>query len=111
MSQLIELPGNQGKVFAVDPHRVTGVAPYEGPLSGRTGVYEMSIVWLDNRTLFVCAWPFLQTLDFLNGARGSDAEVFAAGYEAAVEAHVFGEKSLSEGGCAEAWKTYLGEAT
>lgn len=79
---LIEFPGNRGEVFAVDPARVTAVAPYAGSLAGRTGTHEMAIVWLDNRSLFVCAWPLEHTLSVLNAARQPLVTAFEAGWKA-----------------------------
>jgi hypothetical protein len=80
---LIKLPGNNGCVFAVDAHTVTGVQPYRSTLPGKgTQVFDMCAVWTNNREIFVCAWSVETTIDRLNKARQADADLFAAGYRA-----------------------------
>lgn len=77
---LIDLPGNKGHIFAVNPHRVTAVQHTEGELAGRVGKHPLSVVWVDDHNLFVCAWPMEQTLAHLNEAKRTDYELFSAGY-------------------------------
>lgn len=79
---LIDLPGNKGHVFAVNPHKVTAVQFYEGEIAGKTGKHPLSVVWVERHNLFVCAWPLEQTLAHLNEVRQKDADVFAAGFAA-----------------------------
>lgn len=84
---LIEMPGNTGKIFAIDPARVTGLAPYRSTLPGRGGqLFDMTIVWLDNRTLFVCCWTVEHVLSTVNAARQPLESAFRAGYSAGASA-------------------------
>lgn len=76
---LVELPGNNNRIFAVNPLRVTGVQPYDGPLAGREGMHPLSVVWVDGRTLFVCAWRPEITIATLNAAKSAIARAFEAG--------------------------------
>lgn len=82
---LVELPANNGTIFAVDPHHVTGVQAYSSTLPGRTGIHDMSAVWLDNHNVFVCAWSVEHTLRVLNEERKRDFATFTAGYNAGLE--------------------------
>lgn len=99
---LIELPSNTGQVYGVDPHHVTAVAPYHSTLPGKGGqIFPMSIVWLQDRSLFVCAWSTEQTLEVLNAARHGEAALFAAGYRAGIaDDRMIDDVEL-------AWTTYL----
>lgn len=86
---LVELPSNDGKIIAVNPHHVTAVQPYQGFVLGREGQQDMSVVWTkgteQGTNLYVCAWSVSATLDHLNAAKRDDALAFAAGYRAARE--------------------------
>lgn len=78
---LIEFPGNRGQIFAVDPHHVTAVQAYRSTLSGRGGqLFDMTTVWLDNRSIFACSWSVDHVLQVLNAARQPLARAFEAGY-------------------------------
>lgn len=101
---LIELPSNTGSVIGVDPHAVTAVAPYRGPRAGYLGqVFDMSTVWLHDRSLFICLWTPEHVLDVLNTARRTEAELFAAGYHAGIA----NDRMTADVGLS--WKTYLEE--
>jgi hypothetical protein len=84
---LIELPSNNGKVFAVNPHHVSAVAPYSGTLAGRVGLHDMCVVYVRNpggpTGIYISAWSVTDTLDALNIGRHSDYAAFHAGYTAA----------------------------
>jgi hypothetical protein len=83
---LVELPANTGKVFAVNPHHVTAVAPYSGQLAGKSGMHDISAVYVRNpqgpTAVYICAWSVEDTLDALNTARTVDMEAFQAGFRA-----------------------------
>lgn len=81
---LIEMPGNRGQIFAIDPYHVTGVNGFKGTLPGRGGqLFDMTTVWIDNRSIFVCSWKVEHVLQVLNAARQPLAKAFEAGYRAA----------------------------
>jgi hypothetical protein len=104
---LIELPGNQGQVFAVDPAHVTALAPYRSTLAGRGAqLFDMTIVWIDNRTLFVCSWSIEHTSSVLNTARSNMPLylAFEAGYREGG-----GTASLTD--IADAFRTWKGLPT
>lgn len=103
---LLEFPGNQGQIFAVDPCHVTAVRPYRSTLPGRGAqLFDMTIVWLDERTVFVCSWSVEQTLNAVNTAvREPQLAAFEAGWAAAVSAHVFGENPST---CPEAFVAWV----
>lgn len=84
MTALVELPGADGKIIAVNPHHVTGCQPYIGYLAGRTDRQEMTAVWVQDHNVYICAWRIEQVLDVLNTARRAIADAFAAGYRAAL---------------------------
>ena len=82
---LIELPSNEGKIIAVNPHHVTAVQPYFGLIAGKEGKQEMCVVWVardQGTNLYVCAWTIEATLDALNAARRDDFEAFKNGWYA-----------------------------
>jgi hypothetical protein len=102
LMSLVELPSNTGKVIALDPHAVTAVVPYRGPIAGRGAqVFDMCTLWLHDRSIFVCAWSVEQTLDCLNAARLRDAALFAAGYQAGIA----DDRMTDDVGAA--WERYL----
>lgn len=83
---LLELPSNDGKIIAVNPHHVTAVQPYEGHVAGQQGRRPMCVIWVardQGTNLFVCAWSIEQTLDVLNTAKRDDFEAFRNGWLAA----------------------------
>lgn len=43
---LLELPSNDGKIIAVNPHHVTAVQPYSGYVAGQEGKRDMAVVWV-----------------------------------------------------------------
>jgi hypothetical protein len=103
---LVELPSNQGGIIAIDPHAVSAVQPYRSTIAGRgSQVYDMSAIWLHNRSIYVSAWAVEQVLDVLNTARQSDAELFAAGYREGVTDALAG--SSGEEILRAAWMSYL----
>lgn len=82
---LLELPSNDGKIIAVNPHHVTAVQPYFGFISGKEGKQEMCVIWVardQGTNLYVCAWTIEATMDALNAARRDDFNAFAAGWAA-----------------------------
>lgn len=104
---MIELPGNQGGVFAVDAHAVSAVQPYRSTIAGRgSQVFDMSAVWLHNRSIFVSAWGVEEVLAVLNAARQADADLYAAGFRDGTEAALAG--SSGEEILRAAWIAYLG---
>lgn len=83
---LVELPSNDGKIIAVNPHHVTAVQAYEGYVAGQEGRRSMSVVWVardQGTNLYICAWSIEQTMDALNTARRDDFEAFKNGWIAA----------------------------
>jgi hypothetical protein len=103
---LIELPSNQGSIIALDPHAVSAVQPYRGPIAGRGAqVFDLSTVWLHNRSIFVCAWSVEQVLDVLNTARHGEAALYAAGFREGVAAGQSGD--AGEQILAASWIGYL----
>lgn len=107
---LVELPSNQGGIFAVDPHHVTAVQPYRSTIAGRGAqVYDMCAVWLHNRSIFVSAWSVEQVLDVLNTARQGDAGLYAAGFRDGTEAALAG--SSGEQILEAAWIAHLAART
>ena len=101
---LIEMPGNRGQIFAIDPLHVTAVNGFKGTLPGRGGqLFDMTTVWIDNRTVFVCPWKVEHVLQVLNAARQPLKSAFEAGYGAAVDAHVFGKS----GSCDDAFEVWI----
>lgn len=81
MTQLFEMPSNAGRIQAIDPHHVTGVQSYRSTLPGRgSQLFDMSVVWIGNRNLFVCSWSVEDTVKALNAARRADAGLFREGY-------------------------------
>lgn len=83
---LLEFPGNRGQIFAVDPVHVTGVNAFKGTLSGRgRQMFDMTVVWLDNHTSFICSWKMEHVLQVLNEARAPLEMAFRAGYRAGVK--------------------------
>lgn len=80
---LIEFPGNQQKVFAIDPARVTAVAPYQATLPTRGAqLFDMSVIWIDDHTCFISSWSVDHVLQVLNAARAPLAKAFEAGWKA-----------------------------
>lgn len=82
---LLELPSNDGKIIAVNPHHVTAVQPYFGFISGKEGKQEMCVIWVardQGTNLYVCAWTIEATMDALNAARRDDFNAFEAGFRA-----------------------------
>lgn len=78
---LIELPGNKGQVFAVDPAQVTALAPYRSTLPGKGNqLFDMTTVWVEKRAIFVCSWSYEHTLQVLNAAREPLFTAFEAGW-------------------------------
>ena len=80
---LVELPSNDGKIIAVNPHHVTAVQQYEGYVAGQEGRRQMAVVWVardQGTNLYVCAWSIEQTLDALNAAKRDDFEAFKSGW-------------------------------
>jgi hypothetical protein len=101
---LVELPSNNGTVFAVDPHAVTAVQPYRSTIAGSgSALRDMCTVWLGDRSIFVCAWTTETTVGVLNAARHAETAVFAAGYAAGIAADRIGTDVRS------AWLAYLKE--
>lgn len=99
---LIELPSNKGGIIAVDPHAVSALVPYRGAIAGRGAqLYDMCLVWLHDRSIFVCAWSVEQVSAVLNGARHGEAALFAAGYHAGIA-----DDRMTDD-VETAWKTYL----
>jgi len=99
---LVELPGNAGRVFAVDPHAVTAVAPCRSTLAGRgMQTFDMSAVWMHDRQVIVCAWSVESTLAALNAVRRGEADAFAAGYTAGI----LEDESIDD--VEGAWTAYL----
>lgn len=82
---LIEFPGNRQQVFAIDPVRVTAVAPYRATLLSRGAqLFDMSVIWIDNHTSFISSWKVDHVLQVLNEARAPLAKAFEAGYAAGI---------------------------
>lgn len=105
---MVELPSRDGKIIAVNPHRVSGVQSYSGYMQDADGKVvgnkqDMSVVWVNNHTLYVCIWPPTVTLDALNEGKHRDAAAFTAGYLAA-QAGGF----VSDSEIAEAFHTWMG---
>lgn len=91
MTQLFEMPSNAGRIQAIDPHHVTGVQSYRSTLPGRgTQLFDMSVVWIGNRNLFVCSWSVEDTVAALNASRRAEAGLYAAGFRDGVEAALAG---------------------
>ena len=109
MTELLSLPGNKGQIFAVDPHKVSAVQPYEGELAGRVGKHPLCVVWVEDHNLFVCAWPMEQTLAALNEKRASDAALFGAGFWAGVvaEMEIPAGEVTSRAHLEKAWQDHL----
>ena len=102
MTKLVELPSNIGGIIAVDPHAVTAVAPYRGPIAGHgSQVFDMCTVWLNDRSIFVSAWSVETVLEALNGVRHGEAAIFAAGYRAGID----DDRMIAD--VEMAWKRYL----
>lgn len=77
---LVELPSREGKLIAVNPHRVSGVQPYFGYRVGSPQKEEMSVIWVDGHNIYICAWTVEAALEVLNAAKRADARAFEAGY-------------------------------
>lgn len=82
---LVELPGIDGKLIAVNPHRVTGVQHHEGYRIGSPQKEDLSAIWVDNHNVYLCAWDVDTALKVLNEAKQTEAQLFAAGFRAAFD--------------------------
>ena len=92
---LVELPSNDGKLIAVNPHHVTSCRVYTGTLAGRTVPVEMTVLTVDNHTVYICSWPIEHTLEALNAAKRDDFIAFEAGYHAAIRHAARGHEDMS----------------
>lgn len=113
MTQLVELPSNNGQIFAVDPHTVTGIQHHRGTLPGRgIETFDMCAVWAkpleDGATtqVFICAWTVHDTVAYLNNHRQAQANLFGAGYRRGAE-DAAGTSGADEQSLRDAWHVHL----
>lgn len=83
---LVDFPGNDGKIFSIDPSHVTAVKPYRSTLPGRGAqLFDMTSVWMDNHAIFVCSWSIDHVRQVIDDAQDSLKAAFEAGYRAGIE--------------------------